>query len=146
MPNPIYGHSPHPSGTMFGYDNSTEKYVVIAVDTNGIIKVQGSDKVLKTIPFSISSTGTVISAVTSKIIKVYAIKCIVSAAMSINFRDGSSTDIEGAMPIAANGGYVESVTPPSFILKTTAGNSLDLVITGTGTVSGRISYWDGDET
>lgn len=99
----------------------------------------------KTAAFSLAATGTVIAAVPGKVLKVYAIKCIVSAALSINFRDGASTDLEGAMPLAANGGYVESVTPPHYILITTQGNSLDLVITGAGTASGRVSYFDSDE-
>lgn len=99
----------------------------------------------KTMPFSLNSTGTVISAVANKVLKIYAIKLIVSAAISVNFRDGASTDLEGAMPLAANGGYVENVTPPHYILITSAGNGLDLVITGAGTASGRISYWDDDE-
>ena len=102
-------------------------------------------KTLKSVAFSLSSTGTLITGVTGKVIKVYSAKAIVSAALAINFRDGASTDIEGAMPLAANGGYIESVTPPHFLFKTSKDNSLDLVITGTGTVSGRLSYFDDDE-
>jgi hypothetical protein len=99
---------------------------------------------LKTIPVDLAATDTVVVGVATKIIKVYAVKLIVSADMSINFRDGGATDIEGAMPLLANAGYVESVTPPLYLFRTTAGNDLDLVIGGVGKVTGRISYWDSD--
>lgn len=35
MPNPIYGHSPHPAGTMFGYDETVKKYRVPKVTPEG---------------------------------------------------------------------------------------------------------------
>ena len=100
----------------------------------------------KSASINLSATGTVIAAVPGKRIKVFAVKLIVSAALSISFRDGASTDIEGAQPYAANAGYVENMNPPAFLFGTTAGNGLDLVITGTGTVTGRVSYWDDDAT
>lgn len=100
---------------------------------------------LKSVAFSLNTTGAVITAVAGKALKIFAVKCIVSAAISINFRNGASTNIEEAMPLAANGGYVESVTPPNFLFQTSQGNGLDLVISGTGTASGRVSYWDDDD-
>lgn len=104
----------------------------------------GSGKTLKTASFSLTATGTVVSAVTGKRIKVYAVKLVVSAAISVNWRDGASTNLEGAQALAANGGYTESVNPPAFLFATTPGNSLDLVISGSGTAAGRVSYWDDD--
>lgn len=104
----------------------------------------GAGKTLKSASFSLSSTGSVVTAVTSKRIKVYAVKLVCSAAISVNFRSGASTSLEGAQAIAANGGYVEAVNPPAFLFGTTAGESLDLVISGTGTAAGRVSYWDDD--
>ena len=103
----------------------------------------GSGKTLLTASFSLSATGAAIAAITgpNKVIYVYAIKLVVSAALSVSWRSGGSTSLEGAQPIAANGGYVEAVNPPSYLLKTASGESLDLVITGTGTAAGRISYW-----
>jgi hypothetical protein len=95
---------------------------------------------------NLSSTGTIIAAVASKRIKVYAIKLVADAALSVSFRDGASTALEGAQALAANGGYVENVNPPAFLFGSAAGNSLDLVITGSGNVRGRVSYWDDDTT
>ncbi len=103
-------------------------------------------KTLQSASFSLSSTGTAISAVAGKKIKVYAVKLIVSAALSVNWRDGASPDLEGAQAINTNGGYVETVQPPAYLFSTTAGNALDLVITGTGTAAGRVSYWTDDAT
>jgi hypothetical protein len=100
----------------------------------------------KSVAFSLSSTGTVVSSVASKRIKVFSVKMIASAALSVNFRDGASTNLEGAQPLAANAGYIESVFPTAYLFATSAGNSLDLVITGGGTASGRVSYWDSDAT
>jgi hypothetical protein len=94
--------------------------------------------------FSLSGTGTVVSAVSTKRIKVYAVKLLTSAALTVKFRDGGSTDLEDAQSLAANGGFTESVAPPDFLFATSAGNSLDLVIAGAGTVAGRVSYWDDD--
>lgn len=112
----------------------------------GTIIDGGSAKTLKSASFSLTATGTVVAAVASKRLKVYAVKLVVSAALTVNFRDGASTALEGAQSIAINGGYVESVNPPAFLMGTTAGNSLDLVITGIGTAAGRASYWDDDGT
>lgn len=112
----------------------------------GTITDGGSAKTLKSASFSLTATGTVVAAVPTKRLKVYAVKLVVSAALTVNFRDGASTALEGAQSIAINGGYVESVNPPAFLMGTTAGNSLDLVITGIGTAAGRASYWDDDGT
>ena len=82
----------------------------------------------------------------SKRIKVYAYKLVVSAALSVKWRDGASTDLEDLQSLAINGGEAESITPPAFLFGTSAGNSLDLVISGIGTAAGRVSYYDDDGT
>ena len=125
--------------------DDTDKLNIIYNDTDAQRKVSIiNGKTIKSVAVNISSTGTVINAVTNKKLKIFAVKLVVSAAMSINFRDGATTLLEGPMPMTANSGYVESVTPPLFLFNTIAGNSLDLVMSGVGTVSGRISYWDDD--
>lgn len=116
----------------------------ITVDGTVTSVDSGAGKTLKSASFSLSATGSVVTAVTSKRIKVFAVKLVCSAAISVNFRSGASTSLEGAQSMAANGGYVEAVNPPAFLFGTTAGESLDLVISGTGTAAGRVSYWDDD--
>jgi hypothetical protein len=99
----------------------------------------------KSAPIDLSVTGTIVAAVPGKRIKVYAVKLVVTAGISVSFRDGGSTAIEGAQPYAANGGYVENVNPPAFLFGSTADNSLDMAIVGTGIAKGRVSYWDSDD-
>lgn len=152
---------PAPLSTTGGGTEATALRVTLASDSTGVVSVDdngssltvdgtvtdgGSGKTLKSTSVSLSATGTAISAVTGKKLKVYAVKLVVSAAISVNWRDGASTGLEGAQALAANGGYVESVNPPAFLFATSAGNSLDLDISGTGTAAGRVSYWDDDAT
>mgnify|MGYP001584261292 CR=1 FL=1 len=101
-------------------------------------------KTLKTAKFSLTATGTVVSAVGGKRIKAYAYKIVVSAAISVKWRDGAITDLEDLQSLALSGGEAESIMPPAFLFGTTAGNSLDLVISGVGTAAGRVSYFDDD--
>lgn len=118
----------------YGWDASTQTFQ----------KQPSAAKTLLTAPINLSATGTVVAAVSTKRIKVYSIVLICSAALGVKFRDGGSTDLEGQQSIAATSGRVETVDPPNFILATSAGNSLDLVIAGTGNVGGRVSYWTDD--
>lgn len=105
---------------------------------------KGPGKSIKSAAFSLASTGTVVDAISGKRIKVFAVKLVVSADLTVNFRDGASTDLEGPQPYSAKGGYIENLQVPCFLFGTSAGNSLDLVISGTGTASGRVTYWDED--
>jgi hypothetical protein len=100
----------------------------------------------KSAAINLNATGTVVAAVPGKRIKVFAIKLVMSAASSVNFRDGAATLIEGPQPLAINSGYIECVNPPAFLFGTSKGNSLDLVISGGGSALGRVSYWDEDAT
>lgn len=120
-------------------DSAGTEITLAQLQTDG-----GSGKTLRTAKFSLTATGQVIAAVTGKRLKVYAVKLVVSAAISVKWRNGATTDLEDLQPYAANGGYTESVNPPAFLFATSAGNRLDLVISGTGTAAGRVSYWDDD--
>lgn len=115
-------------------------FPVVATSTDA-----GSGKTLKTASFALTATGTVVNAVANKRIKVYAVKLVTSAAISVNWRSGAATGLEGAQTLPANGGYTESVNPPAFLFATVAGESLDLVLSA-GNAAGRVSYWDDDAT
>lgn len=100
----------------------------------------------KTARFGLSATGTVVSAVSNKRIKVYGINFAVSAAVGAMLRDGGAgQSVPGLWPFAANGGLTQSVAPPAFLFATSPGNSLDMVLTASG-AAGLISYWDDDAT
>lgn len=104
-----------------------------------------NNMVLKSQPFSVSSTTTIVQAVNGKKIKVFGLKLVTSATMSVAWRDGATNMIDGSGPVAANTNQIESVDPPAYLFSTSTGTSLDLVLTGaTGTASGRVSYWSDD--
>jgi hypothetical protein len=107
-------------------------------------EITGADKVLRTIAFDVSASGVVIPAVSGRRIKVYAIKLITDAPVSVAFRDGATDLLEGMQDYLANAGYIDNIQPPAFLFATSAGNALHLAITGAGNVSGRISYWSDD--
>lgn len=114
---------------------------VVGLNNTPII-VTPSTATLKSASFSITATGTLISGVAGKALRVYALAYISGGVASVNFRDGGTTNLEGAFAHAANSGRVENVNPPAFLFKTSAGNSLDMVYSGAGTVAGRVSYWE----
>lgn len=108
----------------------------------------GALSTLTSIKVSLTSTGVVIAATPATRIKVCVAKLICSGAQTINWRStlatpagATSTELEGAQSFAANGGSVEAVTPPAFLFTTDYGASLDLLISGAGTVAGRITFW-----
>ena len=133
--------------TPTGSQQISGSVVASLTGTNYVVATDsGSGKTIKVASISLSATGTVIPAVASKRIKVFACKVVCGAALSLNWRDGANLNLEGVQALPLNGGYAESVNPPAFLFGTTAGNSLDLVITGVGSVGGRLSYWDDDAT
>lgn len=100
----------------------------------------------KTALFEIAGTATVVAAVPGKRIKVAAVKLITDGDVGVYWRSSVTTPLEGQQVLAPNGGYTESLPPPNFLFATAQGESLDLVISGYGTVAGRVTYWDSDAT
>lgn len=89
-----------------------------------------------------TATGTVISAVASQSIYVYALRVVSqSTGMGINWRSGASTALDASETYGVAEGYAMNVNPPAYLYKTAAGESLDIVISGTGTVRGIVFYW-----
>lgn len=88
---------------------------------------------------SLTATGDLVTAVTGKKIRVLGYALVCSAALTINFESGT-TDLTGAMEIAANGGvsYAGGLDAPAF--ETAAGSKLALTISGTGNVRGHLVY------
>ena len=132
-------------GTATGADVNVTNFPAVISGSSVPVVISGT-RTIKNKVVNISATGPVIDAVNGKRIKVFSILIIVSAPITINFRDGASTALEGAQPYTANAGYTRDISPINgdFIIATSAGNSLDIVISGVGTVTGGISYWDDD--
>ncbi len=122
--------------------------------SDGVAFVDGRDigvyigKTLKTAAISVAVSGdnTIVTAVPTKRIKVYAIKFGSTGTVSAKWKDGAVTDLEGAMDFQAREGYTEAVTPPAFLLATSAGNALILNLSAAVAVRGRVTYWDDDGT
>ena len=101
-----------------------------------------SGKTLKSAAISLSASGIVVAAVTNKKICVYSVKLVASAACTVKFSSNGSTDLEGAQSLSANGGFTETVQPPDYLFETADGESLNLIITGSTNVGGRVSYFE----
>ena len=92
---------------------------------------------------SSSSSVVVASPGTGKIIKVYAVTVVSSVAQSVTFYNGT-TALTGAIPLAANGGYVATVSFPSFLWSCSASTSLMCSCSSAGGLYGWVSYWETD--
>jgi hypothetical protein len=99
---------------------------------------------IETISDGSSGQNTLVSAVTSKRIKVYAMVLISEGTVGVEFRDGASTAITGRMNFQAREGFSIAVAPPAFILQTTAGNAFTMNLDAAVQVDGWFSYWDDD--
>lgn len=127
--------------------NDAGEPATIVVNADGTSTLASTVTTLhgKTLAFAtvnLTATGTVVSLTGGQSIYVYALRLVSqSTGMAVNWRSGGSTALDAAETYDAHEGYVESVTPPGYLFKTASGESLDLVISGTGTVRGRVSYW-----
>lgn len=93
---------------------------------------------------STSGDNTIVTGVSTKLIKVHAIVLNATGTVNVKFKDGASTDLTGAMNFQAREGYTINVTPPAFLLATSAGNALVLNLSAAVEVDGFLSYWDDD--
>ena len=67
-----------------------------------------------------------------------------TAAVNAKWKDGASTDLTGDNNLGIREGYAPSVTPPAFLLETSAGNALILNLSAAVAVDGWVAYWDDD--
>lgn len=141
-PLPTDGNDRVLMGGVSSDDGFTPTPVEVNPLSGGVLQEIVNGKTLKSAPISLVSSGEVVAAVTGKQICVYAIKLIASAAGTVKFSSNGSTDLEGAQSLAANGGYTETVQPPNYLLATAIGESLNLIITGSTNIGGRVSYFE----
>ena len=67
MTNPIYGHSPHPAGTMFGYDNTISDYRIPKVTPDGGISTITGLSIPEHDYIELGYTGSDMTSVTYKL-------------------------------------------------------------------------------
>lgn len=108
-------------------------------------------KTLKTATGIVSTSGTtLINAVPSKRLKIYAYSIISESTVSnkATFQSGSTN--LWATPLRAITGTVVgsnmAVSVPTFIFATTAGEGLTINLSTTEAVTYNLSYWDDDAT
>ena len=107
-----------------------------------------SPKSYKTEAISDANAGnnTIVAAVAGVRLKVYAIHFNVSGNVNMIWVDGTVGDLTGDMNFNTREGYTNAVTPPAFLLATTAGEALIMNLSGAVAVDGWIAYWDDDAT
>ena len=117
------------------------------VSITGPVTDGGSGKTLKRAVVALTATGDVIVAVSTKRLKVfhYAVQSRADG-MTVQFRDGAAGALLGLRWGLNNreGAVGGAVNPPAFLFATIAGNALQAVISGTGTVDIEVTYWDDD--
>jgi len=118
-----------------------------AVPVSGTITDGGAGKTLKRLAGSTAATASIIAAVGGKRLKVFAFAVQSrNDTMTVQMRDGaagSMTSLQWSLN-TREGVVASAINPPGFLFGTTAGNALDLVVTGTGTIHWEVSYWDDD--
>lgn len=122
-----------------------------AVDStnNGMAVSVLQRKTIKRAAGSVTTSGDLIAAVGGKMIKVfvYNLQCNTTAT-NVKLTDGSvGSQLTCLWNMTANmnifGGYL---SPPDYLFKTTAGNSLYANVSTTSTVQYEITYTDDDAT
>jgi len=88
-----------------------------------------------------SSTGnnTIVAAASGKNVLVYKIFFVVSAATTVTFKDGASTNLTGAITMTAGGAFVLDIDSEPWFT-TTGGNAFVISQSGTAQISGRAYY------
>lgn len=94
---------------------------------------------------SASGDNTIVAAVPNQKIVLVSYVVIASADVSITWKSGASTNLSGAMAIAANGGAAPGAGPlaPSGVvglLETASGQALVLNLSAAVPVGGHIAY------
>ena len=90
---------------------------------------------------SASSSGdnTIVAADSGKAYRVLSYVLVASGAVAAKWKDGASTDVSGAMSLAANS-VVPAPHSPSGHVATSKGNALILNLSGATAVNGHLTY------
>lgn len=126
-----------------------------AVTNAGTFAVQnnGTGKTLKTVSGNLTADTDVIAAVSSKRLKIYALTLLntgTDATLLLFKSNGTGgtelwrTRLQGAT--GAPMGYAQSVSVPTFLFATAAGEKLTIDTNQTDPIDYSIAYWDDDAT
>jgi hypothetical protein len=125
--------------------------VALASDQSALTVTDGgAGKTLKRAVVALTATGDVIAAVASRRLKVFAYELQSrNDSMTVQLRNATTEATTLGIRWALNtreGAVHGAINPPAFLFATIAGEALEAVITGTGTVDIAVSYWDDDAT
>jgi hypothetical protein len=119
--------------------------IVLAAGTNTIGRVYRAfqtTKALTNASVSISSSGdnTVVSGTSSQTVRVYKLVLIAAGGVAVTIKDGASTSLTGAMPLAANGAMAIDFNEgePAFV--TSSGNGFVVNLSAAVAVTGFVQY------
>lgn len=118
---------------------------VVGTGTFAVQNTPQNGLTLKRVAIAASSSGdnTLISAVTSKKITVFAFELSFSGTVNAKFTDGASgTNLGGLYYGVANSGAANAVTPPFWLFQGSINTALVLNLSGGTAVGGAISYWE----
>jgi len=122
---------------------SNQSTLSVALDTTQIANGASGTMVTPTkVKISIASatTTTLVALVATKKIRVLSMYLISTGANTVNLQSHVTTSNSDGLPgYAANGGIVLPFNPIGWF-DTTAGEALDMVTSGSGQVSGQLSY------
>lgn len=110
----------------------------------------GHGKSLKTVTGTVSATTTILSAVTSKLLKVqsYALFTSSTSAVTATFKSGAAGTALWTVPMQAPSSAIFganlSTQCPAFLFATAAGALLELSLSSAVSVTYSITYWDDD--
>lgn len=126
--------------TMPAADKTTDS--IAAVPTTGAVMSGASALTPKYAKITASSSGatTIVSAVTSKKIRVLSWSLVCNAAVNVKWQSHvTPTDLTGLHYFAANGGISKSFSPVGYF-ETVAGEALDINLSGAIAVGGSLVY------
>jgi hypothetical protein len=102
------------------------------------------DIIIKTakIDHAASGDNTIIPAVSNKTLKIFALTFVVSGAVNVKFKRGT-TDLTGDLNFASKGqGVFSAINPPAFLMQTAAGEAFIMNLSAAVAVDGFVSYWE----
>jgi len=102
------------------------------------------NKIIRSTPVSLYIPGDniLVPGLSNKVVRVLACALQTSGTVGVKFKDGSNKDITGAFPLASSQpAFGISLSQPSYLFSTTAGNNLILNLDRFITVSGFITYF-----
>lgn len=109
-------------------------------EQSGTIYRGGTPYTVKHAYKDLSATGEVVAAVALKQILVTSYTMSASAALNVYFKSHTAGQIDSTKYLAANGGATKARDVDGVFAPTTAGEALDLNISGTGNCGVSVNY------